>query len=258
MGRKGWAGSPPADDAEARKWIIDATLRMIDDAAPRRPRCPTSPTRSASPAGPSTATSRAPRSCSPPSPKSHWEASSRRSTSLTADLDVSQSACRGRRAHHRTAATRTAVGAAAGQRSLQHVQPHHVDARRDRALPGDPPARPNRLGPTGFDDRTIDELVEFLLRIIQSMVIAPPEPPGRAPNFAPTFTAGSGRRLRCGPSSRPSERGPDLVVPESPGTSRHIPHHARARGRRRWRWLRRRPGRRESPGSVAHRTTLTR
>ena len=29
----------------------------------------------------------------------------------------------------------------------------------------------------GFDDRTIDELIEFLLRIIQSMVIAPPEPP---------------------------------------------------------------------------------
>ena len=29
----------------------------------------------------------------------------------------------------------------------------------------------------GFDDDTIDELVEFLLRIIQSMVIAPPEPP---------------------------------------------------------------------------------
>lgn len=30
MGRKGWAGAPPADDAEARKRIIDATLRLID------------------------------------------------------------------------------------------------------------------------------------------------------------------------------------------------------------------------------------
>ena len=29
----------------------------------------------------------------------------------------------------------------------------------------------------GYDDATIDGLVEFLLRIIQSMVIAPPEPP---------------------------------------------------------------------------------
>ena len=29
----------------------------------------------------------------------------------------------------------------------------------------------------GYDDATIDELIEFLLRIIQSMVIAPPDPP---------------------------------------------------------------------------------
>jgi len=29
----------------------------------------------------------------------------------------------------------------------------------------------------GYDEHTLDELVEFLLRIIQSMVIAPPEPP---------------------------------------------------------------------------------
>jgi hypothetical protein len=29
----------------------------------------------------------------------------------------------------------------------------------------------------GFDEHTIDELVEFLLRVIQSMVIAPPDPP---------------------------------------------------------------------------------
>jgi AcrR family transcriptional regulator len=32
-------------------------------------------------------------------------------------------------------------------------------------------------GQLGFDEHTIDELVEFLLRIIQSMVIAPPDPP---------------------------------------------------------------------------------
>ena len=30
MGRKGWAGAPPADDDEARKRIIDATLRIVD------------------------------------------------------------------------------------------------------------------------------------------------------------------------------------------------------------------------------------
>ncbi len=31
MGRKGWGGAPPADDAEARKRIIDATQTMIDE-----------------------------------------------------------------------------------------------------------------------------------------------------------------------------------------------------------------------------------
>ena len=30
MGRKGWAGIPPTDDAEARKRIIDAALRLVD------------------------------------------------------------------------------------------------------------------------------------------------------------------------------------------------------------------------------------
>ncbi|MBB3749891.1 AcrR family transcriptional regulator [Mycolicibacterium sp. BK634] len=30
MARKGWGGSPPADDAEARKRIIDAALRLVD------------------------------------------------------------------------------------------------------------------------------------------------------------------------------------------------------------------------------------
>jgi hypothetical protein len=33
----------------------------------------------------------------------------------------------------------------------------------------------------GFDDRMIDELLEFLLRMIQSMVIAPPDPPRDGP-----------------------------------------------------------------------------
>jgi len=30
MGRKGWAGAPPANDDEARKRIIDTTLRIVD------------------------------------------------------------------------------------------------------------------------------------------------------------------------------------------------------------------------------------
>ena len=40
----------------------------------------------------------------------------------------------------------------------------------------------------------IDELVEFLLRIIQSMVIAPPEPPRSGAELRATCAAGSGPR----------------------------------------------------------------
>ena len=36
MGRKGWAGTPPVDDAEARKRIIDATLHSIERRGPQQ------------------------------------------------------------------------------------------------------------------------------------------------------------------------------------------------------------------------------
>ena len=34
MGRKGWAGSPPADDVEARKRIVDAAVRSVEHRGP--------------------------------------------------------------------------------------------------------------------------------------------------------------------------------------------------------------------------------
>src|SRR6186997_3246035 len=34
MVRKGWAGSPPADDTEARKRIVDAAVRSVEDRGP--------------------------------------------------------------------------------------------------------------------------------------------------------------------------------------------------------------------------------
>ena len=36
MGRKGWAGSPPADDAEARKRIVDAAVRSVEERGATR------------------------------------------------------------------------------------------------------------------------------------------------------------------------------------------------------------------------------
>ncbi|CQD16712.1 TetR family transcriptional regulator [Mycobacterium lentiflavum] len=35
MGRKGWGGAPPADDEEARKRIIDAALRSMERRGPK-------------------------------------------------------------------------------------------------------------------------------------------------------------------------------------------------------------------------------
>lgn len=40
-----------------------------------------------------------------------------------------------------------------------------------------------RWGDLGYDDQTIDGLVEFLLRIIQSMVVAPSDPPRSGPEL---------------------------------------------------------------------------
>jgi AcrR family transcriptional regulator len=36
MGRKGWTGSPSADDREARKRIVDAAIVSIDRRGPQR------------------------------------------------------------------------------------------------------------------------------------------------------------------------------------------------------------------------------
>lgn len=59
-------------------------------------------------------------------------------------------------------------------------------------------------------------------------------------------------------SRRPGEldRSPYSVVPESPNIGSRIPHQLSPGRPRRWRRLWRRPRRRGSPGSPAHRTTL--
>jgi AcrR family transcriptional regulator len=36
MGRKGWGGAPPADDEEARKRIVDAAIRSMERRGPQR------------------------------------------------------------------------------------------------------------------------------------------------------------------------------------------------------------------------------
>src|SRR6516165_3102204 len=36
MGRKGWGGTPPADDGEARKRIVDAAIRSMERRGPQQ------------------------------------------------------------------------------------------------------------------------------------------------------------------------------------------------------------------------------
>src|ERR1700752_1785351 len=55
-----------------------------------------------------------------------------------------------------------------------------------------------------------------------------------------------------------SDRSPYAVVPKSPLVDSRVPHHVSPRRPRRWRWWRRRPWRRRSPGSPARRTALVR
>lgn len=177
MGRKGWAGTPPADDDEARKRIIDTTLRLVDRRG----------------AGQTTV-----------SDVSDALGITRRTVYryfagtdelFTAVADV---ALQGFIAHVEKV---TADMDVAGQ--LVEVVAYIVEElprqpqlalllANDRSnsfsrsmLAPNEIARSRailqrthiRWADLGYDDRTIDELVEFLLRIIQSMVVAPPDPP---------------------------------------------------------------------------------
>ena len=177
MGRKGWGGSPPADDAEARKRIIDATLRTIERRGPEQ----TTLSDIADGLGVTRRTVYryftgtedlfiAAAEVAFGSFVSQVEA-------ITADMDVTgqlvevvayiierlphEPQLALTLAHDRSnlfSRTMLAPGVIARCRLiLQHT---HIDWT---AL--------------GYDDKAVDELVEFLLRIIQSMVIAPPEPP---------------------------------------------------------------------------------
>jgi AcrR family transcriptional regulator len=177
MGRKGWAGAPPADDDEARKRIIDATLRLVD----QRGAAQTTVAEVADALGITRRTV--------------YRYFAGTDELFTAVADI---ALRGFVAEVEKITANMDV---AGQ--LVEVVAYIVER-----LPREPQLvlllandRSNlfsraMLGPSaiarchtmlqathirwadlGYDDATIDELVEFLLRIIQSMVIAPPEPP---------------------------------------------------------------------------------
>lgn len=177
MGRKGWGGSPPADDAEARKRIVDATLRTIERRGPAQ-------TTLSDVAGALGITRRTVYRYFDNTEELFVAAADvaldgfvAEIESITADLDVTEQlielvAYIVERlpdspqltlllAHDRTNLfSRRMLAPAVIARCRLILQHTHID-----------------WAAMGYDDDTIDGLVEFLLRIIQSMIIAPPEPP---------------------------------------------------------------------------------
>jgi len=177
MGRKGWAGAPPSDDTEARKRIIDAALRIMD----RRGAAQTTVTDVADALGISRRTV-----------YNYFASTEQLFTavaelalqgfvadvkSIIADLDVTaqlvevvayiierlprepQLALLLANDRSNTL-SRNMLASSEIARSREFLRQAHID-----------------WAALGYDDRTVDELVEFLLRIIQSMVVAPPETP---------------------------------------------------------------------------------
>jgi AcrR family transcriptional regulator len=177
MGRKGWAGSPPTDDTGARKRIIDTALRLVD----RRGAAQTTVSDIADSLG---ITRRTVYRYFAGTEELFTAVADVALTSfvaqidqLVADMDITSQLVE--------------IVAHIIER-LPHEPQLALLLANDRSnmfsramLTADVIARCRAIlhharidwNQLGFDDQTIDQLVEFLLRIIQSMVIAPPDPP---------------------------------------------------------------------------------
>lgn len=177
MGRKGWAGTPPADDAEARKRIIDAAMRLVD----RRGAAHVTVADIADALGITRRTV-----------YRYFAGTEELFTAvaevalgafvaqidhLVADLDVTSQLVEVvahivERLPYEPQLALLLANDRSNMFSRAMLTPEVI--ARCRAILHHARIEWDQLG---FDDHTIDELVEFLLRTIQSMVIAPPEPP---------------------------------------------------------------------------------
>jgi AcrR family transcriptional regulator len=177
MGRKGWAGAPPADDAEARKRIIDTALQIVD----RRGAAQTTVSDVADALGITRRTVyryfTGTEELFTAVAEVALESLIADVENITADMDVTGQLVEvvayiieqlphepqlalllaNDRSH---SFSRTMLAPTEIARCREILQRTHID-----------------WAALGYDDATIDELVEFLLRMIQSMVVAPPDPP---------------------------------------------------------------------------------
>ena len=178
MGRKGWAGTPPADDHEARKRIINAAIASIERRGPQRSTMSdiaadlgvTRPTIYRHFASTEDLLAAAAEVA-----LDGWTArigELTRGMDDAADLLVEAIAYLIERlpeepllallleTDRMRLVSRQMVMPAAVQRSRIMLEHTHID-----------------WAARGFKGSRMDDLVEFLLRMIQSMVIAPSEPP---------------------------------------------------------------------------------
>jgi AcrR family transcriptional regulator len=178
MGRKGWAGAPPADDKEARKRILDAAIASIERRGPQR----TTVSDIAADLGVTRptvyrhfASTEALLAAAAEVALDGWTA---RIAELTAGIDDAADLLVEAVAYliehlpeepllgllletdRMRLVSRQMVMPAAVSRSRVMLEHTHIDWT---AL--------------GFKGTRMNDLVEFLLRMIQSMVIAPSEPP---------------------------------------------------------------------------------
>jgi AcrR family transcriptional regulator len=177
MGRKGWAGIPPTDDDEARKRIIDAALELVDRHGPYQ----TSLSDVAEALGITRRTL-----------YRYFDGTDElfgavaevalgsfvaRIESITADMAVADQLVEVV-AHiiERLPAEPQLALLLAHDRSNLFSRKILVPAEIERCRVILQHTRID-WSELGYDEQAIDELVEFLLRIISSMVIAPLDPP---------------------------------------------------------------------------------
>jgi len=178
MGRKGWAGAPPADDADARKRIVDAALRCIERQGPAQ-------TTLSDVADALGITRRTVYRYFANSEDLFIAAADVALSGFVAQIEgitsefddvtgqmVDVVAYIIERLPDEPLLTLLLENDRNNQFSRRMLQP--VVIARCRVI-----LQHNRIDwkALGYDEGAIDELVEFLLRIIQSMVTAPPDPP---------------------------------------------------------------------------------
>lgn len=184
MGRKGWAGSPPADDAEARKRIVDAALSCVERHGPAE----TSLSDVADTLG---VTRRTVYRYFATTEDLFGTAADVALQGFVADIEAITSDIDDVTGHlvevvahiiERLPEEPLLTLLLANDRTNQFSRRmlHAAVIARCRII-----LEHTRIdwATLGYTDQELDQLVEFLLRIIQSMIIAPPDPPRSGPQL---------------------------------------------------------------------------